>query len=134
MKAILLVSHGSRAPETKSEIEKLLKRLRKQSPEFIWEAAFLEINSPDMIMGIQKCVERGASSIVIVVNFLNAGRHVSKDIPKHVKTAQKKYSRVKFFITHHLACHPALDQVYLDLIKQAKIHKRKRYGKTKRRK
>jgi sirohydrochlorin ferrochelatase len=45
MKAILLVSHGSRSPKTKEEISVLVNILRQRLPQDIVEFAFLEIES-----------------------------------------------------------------------------------------
>ena len=99
MKAILLVSHGSRSPKTKEEISVLVNILRQRFPEAIVEFAFLEIESPSIPEGIDKCVSQGATQIVVTLNFLNAGRHVDEDIPAIVLAAQKKYPHIKFTIS-----------------------------------
>ena len=99
MRAILLVSHGSRSPKTKEEISALVNILRQSLPEDIVEFAFLEIESPNIPEGIDKCVSQGATHVVVTLNFLNAGRHVNEDIPAIVLAAQKKYPQIKFTIS-----------------------------------
>jgi len=91
MRAILLVSHGSRSPKTKQEIAVLVDALRQRLPSDIIEFAFLEIEQPGIPDGIDQCVAQGAHEIIVTLNFLNAGRHVDGDIPSIVQTAQAKY-------------------------------------------
>ncbi len=119
MKAILLVSHGSRSPKTKEEIAVLVDKLRQRLPQEIVEFAFLEIESPDIPGGIDKCVSQGADQVVVALNFLNAGRHVDGDIPGIVRTAQKKYPQVKFAISKPLGQHAEIPNLIIDLINNA---------------
>jgi len=116
MKAILLVSHGSRSPKTKEEISDLVEILRQRLPEVIVEFAFLEIESPGIPEGIDRCVSQGATQVVVTLNFLNAGRHVDEDIPAIVLTAQKKYPQIKFSISKPIGQHPQIPNLFIDLI------------------
>jgi len=127
MKAILLVSHGSRSPKTKEEIIVLVDLLRqalknchsRASGNPIVEFAFLEIESPSIPEGIDKCVSQGATEIVVTLNFLNAGRHVNEDIPAIVQAAQKKYPLIKITITQPIGQHPQIPNLFIDLINNA---------------
>lgn len=116
MKAILLVSHGSRSPKTKEEILVLVNSLRQRLPQTIVEFAFLEIESPNIPEGIDICASQGARQIVVVLNFLNAGRHVDEDIPAIVLAAQKKYPQINFAITKSIGQHPQIPNIFIDLI------------------
>jgi sirohydrochlorin ferrochelatase len=116
MKAILLVSHGSRSPKTKKEIAVLAEDIRQRLPGVIVEYAFLEIESPGIPEGIVNCISQGAVSVVLALNFLNAGRHVDEDIPAIVHAAQKKYPQVKFFITKPVGKHERFPNLIIDLI------------------
>ena len=116
MKAVLLISHGSRSPKTKREIELLVKFLKRKSRIGIFEYAFLEIESPNIPDGIRMCVAKGASAIVVLLNFLNSGRHVDKDIPGIIKEERKKYPRVSIRITTPVGQHPKISDLFLGLI------------------
>jgi len=116
MKAILLVSHGSRSPKTKEEILLLVNILRQHFSHDIVEFAFLEIEQPSIPEGIDKCASQGAGQIVVALNFLNAGRHVDDDIPAIVIEAQKKYPNIKFVITKSIGQHPKIPNLFIDLI------------------
>jgi len=119
MKAILLVSHGSRSPKTKEEICSLVDILRQRLPKEIIEFAFLEIEMPSIPEGIDRCVSQGAMDVVVTLNFLNAGRHVNDDIPAIVLAAQKKYPAIKFAITKPLGQHVQVPNLFIDLINDA---------------
>ena len=119
MKAILLVSHGSRSPKTKEEIVVLVDALRQRLTGVIAAYAFLEIESPNIPEGIDQCVSKGAHEIVVTLNFLNSGRHVNDDIPAIVLAAQKKYPQVKFCISQPIGQHPQIPNLFIDLINNA---------------
>ena len=119
MKAILLVSHGSRSPKTKEEISVLIDVLRQRLPKAIVEFAFLEIEPPSIPEGIDICASQGAAEIVVTLNFLNAGRHVNEDIPAIVAEAKKKYPHIKFSISSPVGQHPQIPNLFIDLINNA---------------
>jgi sirohydrochlorin ferrochelatase len=119
MKAILLVSHGSRSPKTKDEINVLANALRQRLPEAIVEYAFLEIEPPSIPDGIDICVAKGAKEIVVTLNFLNAGRHVNDDIPAIVAQARIKHPQVKFVLSEPIGQHPQIPNLFIDLINNA---------------
>ena len=119
MKAILLVSHGSRSPKTKEEISILVDDLRHRLPGMIVEFAFLEIEPPSIPEGIDQCVSQGALEVIVTLNFLNAGRHVNEDIPSIVRDAQKKYPQIKFVISKPVGQHPQIPNLFIDLINNA---------------
>jgi len=131
MKAVLLISHGSHSPKTKDEVIALIKRLidlctttnigkekvgKPLSRVEIFEYAFLEIESPSIPDGIDRCVGQGATDLTILLNFLNSGRHVNEDIPRIVSEAKQKYPDVKFRITPPVGQHPKIDELFVELI------------------
>jgi sirohydrochlorin ferrochelatase len=117
MKAVLLVSHGSQSKKTKDEVSALANQLKQKSGLAIFEYAFLEIESPSIPEGIDGCVKKGASEIVLLLNFLNAGKHVDQDIPRIVKEASQKFPKIKFRITIPVGQHSKINELFLDLIK-----------------
>lgn len=116
MKAILLISHGSRSPKTLDEIKNTVSVLKKRSGLSIFHYAFLEIESPSIAEGIDLCVKDGATQIVVLLNFLNAGKHVDTDIPRIVAESQREYPNVKISITKPVGQHPGIHDLFLQLI------------------
>jgi len=116
MRSVLLISHGSRFPDTEQEVQGFVRRLKEQSDIKIIEYAFLEIAHPNIPEGIDVCVEKGATEVIILLNFLNAGKHVDEDIPRIVGDARVKYPDVAFTITQPLGKHDQIVKLFLDLI------------------
>ena len=117
MKAIILISHGSRSATTKKEIEALIADLKRKISVPIMSLAFLEIEKPAIPEEISNCVKQGATEIVLLLNFLNSGRHIDADIPNILQEARKKYPSVRFKMTTPVGQHPAISDLFLDMIK-----------------
>ncbi len=116
MKSILLVSHGSKAPGAREEINALAVLLKKKSGVAIVQPAFLEIESPDIPGGIRQCAHKGASEITVLLNFLNSGRHAADDIPKIIRQARQDHPGIKFRITKPLGQQNYLVDIFLKLL------------------
>jgi len=119
MKAVLLISHGSHFPQTEQEVKEFVAQLRQKSDISIIEYAFLEIAHPSIPEGIDICVNKGATKVVILLNFLNAGKHVDEDIPRIVDEARGKYSNVTFTVTQPIGKHDQIVKLFLDMIESS---------------
>jgi len=119
-RAVLLISHGSRSPLTKGEIENLTNKIKIKSQISIVEFAFLEIESPSIPEGIQSCVLKGAKEIIVLLNFLNSGRHVNEDIPNIVKEESLKYPDIRVAISKPIGQHPQIHNLFIDVLNEAR--------------
>jgi sirohydrochlorin ferrochelatase len=103
MRALILAAHGSRRKQSNGEVielaEKLWKRCCKEYN--IVQPAFLELAEPLIPEAIKQCVDKGASSIVLLPYFLNSGKHVIDDIPSIINKAKKVYPDVNIKIAPH---------------------------------
>ena len=113
MRALLLVSHGSRRPQSNEEVNQLSERLRQQIGEYfdVINSAFLEIASPSIPEGIKRCIDEGANTVTVLPYFLAAGRHVVEDIPSIVGDAQKEFPGIAFSITPHIGAFAGIPQL-----------------------
>jgi len=118
MKAILLISHGSRSPKTIQEIKALVNLLKVKAGAGIFEYAFLEIESPNISEGIRNCVKRGAKEILVLLNFLNSGKHVDEDIPQIVKEVSQQYPNVKVSVSRPVGQHEGIADLFLSMINE----------------
>ncbi len=116
MRSILLVSHGSKAPKARKEIEALAAQLKKRSGVALVQPAFMEIESPDIPEGIYRCVQKGATQITVLLNFLNSGRHAGADIPKIIRQAREDHPGVKFRMTKPVGQEEYLVDIFLKLL------------------
>jgi sirohydrochlorin ferrochelatase len=119
MNAVLLISHGSRYESTLNEIRSIAQALKEQSQIPIFEYAFLDIEKPSIPDGIDICVEKGASSILILLNFLNAGQHVDHDIPGIVEEARSKHPGVPMRLTLPLGQQPGIIKFFLNIMRSS---------------
>jgi Uncharacterized conserved protein len=104
MKALLLVAHGSRRQQSNDEVVLLADKLRKKcfAQYDIVHAAFLELAEVLIPDGLKKCIDDGASSVIVLPYFLNSGRHVVEDIPNIVRDTIKYHPDVDIRIAPHL--------------------------------
>lgn len=104
MRALLIVSHGSRRQQSNDEVNDLAQNLGLHLNDVfdVIHSAFLEIATPSIPEGIDKCVDLGADSITVLPYFLAAGRHVAEDIPSIVDEARKKYPEISINISCHI--------------------------------
>lgn len=118
MKALLLIAHGSRRKQSNDEVVLLAEKLKENcSDQFgIIHSGFLELADVLIPDGIKKCVDDGATSIVVLPYFLNSGRHVVEDIPGIVEQTRPLYPQLEIKIASHLG---ASDMMMDLLISQA---------------
>ncbi|MCA9401495.1 MAG: CbiX/SirB N-terminal domain-containing protein [Candidatus Omnitrophica bacterium] len=112
----MIISHGSRFAKTKDEVCLLAKKLKELNPNFLVRPAFLELEYPDIPTGIQECVEEGADEVIVLMNFLNSGRHVDVDIPEIIRQCRMRYPDVAMRISQPVGQHPEIYQLFQDLI------------------
>ncbi len=84
----------------------------------VFESAFLELEQPSIPQGLEACVQKGATEITVLLNFLNSGRHVLEDVPALVRAFAEARPGVVCRITPCLGAHEGLDALYLDLLKR----------------
>jgi len=118
-RAILLVDHGSRRAEANALLEEIADQIRERAAESIVEVAHLEIAKPGIAEGIEACVQKGATRIVVHPFFLGPGRHTSEDIPAQVARAAQRHPSVRIRISEPLGNHAALIDVILDRVSDA---------------
>jgi sirohydrochlorin ferrochelatase len=100
------------------EIRQIIRRLRQKESKDIWGYAFLEKSRPAIAEGISRCVREGATEVILLLNFLNSGRHVDEDILRLVKGARGKYPSLRFRVTPPLGRHPKIADILLEMIRE----------------
>ncbi len=116
MKAVLLISHGSRIAKTKQEVLLLIEKLKDLLKFSFIECAFLEIETPSIPDAIAGCVKNGATEIIILLNFLNAGRHIDFDIPQILNQARQQFSNTRIVLTEPIGQHSEIPQLFSQII------------------
>lgn len=97
MEAILFVGHGSRDSEGNEEIRVFVKNLTpKLDSNVLVETCFLEFEKPGVPEGLDACVRKGASHVVVIPIMLLQAGHSKIHIPACLDEAREKYPNIRF--------------------------------------
>ncbi|WP_455200364.1 sirohydrochlorin chelatase [Kaarinaea lacus] len=120
MKCLLIVAHGSRREKSNDEVRLLAERVSNQDGVDFDDvsAAFLELAEPSIPEGLEACIKRGATNIVVFPYFLAAGRHVVEDIPEEIAPVVVKYPDVNVSVAPHLGQATELPGIILTTAQQ----------------
>src|ERR1700738_1621270 len=105
-RGVLVVGHGSRRHEANEDVREATQRIGERGRFGLIEAAFLEIEHPNIREAFGRLVERGANEITVHPYFLSPGRHTRGDIPLEVREAASHYAGIGYRITEPLSAHP----------------------------
>ncbi len=119
-KGIIILGHGSRSGGADDTVKQVAAEVRKFSGSDIVEYAFLEYAVPTLQDAWEKCVRQKAEQIVLVPFFMQAGAHVTRDIPAFVETARKQHPEITIIVTEYVGAHPLMSKIVLDLIEKNK--------------
>ncbi|KAJ3686105.1 hypothetical protein LUZ61_015269 [Rhynchospora tenuis] len=120
--AVLIVDHGSRREESNLMLNDFVKMFEARTSYQIVEPAHMELAEPTIKDAFRKCVQRGATRVIVSPFFLFPGRHWHKDIPALVSEACKEHTGVSYVVTAPLGLHELLVDVMSDRIKQCVNH------------
>jgi sirohydrochlorin ferrochelatase len=110
--ALLLIAHGSRRPEANADLERVAEGLRGRHP--LVEVAYLELAAPSIDEGGARCVEQGATRVVLLPYFLSPGKHVTEDLAAARDRLSERFPAVRFTLADPLGPHPLL----LDILEE----------------
>lgn len=113
---ILVVGHGSRRMEANDDVRNAARKIQERGQFDFVEAAFLEIEQPDIADGFARLVRQGARHVIVHPYFLSPGRHTRGDIPVETASAAAKHFGVGYHITEPLAAHPSVIEASVERI------------------
>ncbi|MDE0938432.1 MAG: hypothetical protein OSA43_00600 [Pirellulales bacterium] len=108
---VIIVDHGSRREESNQMHLEIVDVFRNTSSYAIVEAAHMELAEPSIATAYSKCVEAGATQIVVHPYFLLPGRHWDSDIPRLAAEAAARHPDTSYLVTQPLGAHPLMNQV-----------------------
>src|SRR5207248_837243 len=79
---VILVDHGSRRDESNAMLLDVVRDFALATGIPIVEPAHMELAEPSIATAFARCVERGATMVVVFPYFLLPGRHWNDDIPR----------------------------------------------------
>ena len=118
-KAVIILGHGSRGGGNDTDVKRIATELRRSGGEII-EYAFLQYAQPTADAALDRCITQGAKEIVVVPFFMQAGAHVTRDIPAFLDKARARHPECDIRLTEHVGAHPLMTQIVMDLAGKAK--------------
>src|SRR5436309_3265066 len=112
--ALLLIAHGSRRAEANADLEYVAERMRERGRYPVVQVAYLELAEPDIEAGGVRCVERGATDVILLPYFLSPGKHVAEDLTAARDRLAGRFPGVRFALAEPLGRHPLM----LDVVEQ----------------
>lgn len=116
---IILVDHGSKIPEANAMLDEVVRMFRESTRAPIVEPAHMELAEPTIAQAYARCVDQGASRVVVHPYFLAPGRHSTEDIPRIVAQAAQAHPQVPATVTEALGLDRRVSEVILQRIQEA---------------
>ncbi|RLM77959.1 sirohydrochlorin ferrochelatase [Panicum miliaceum] len=143
--AVVIVDHGSRRQESNLMLNDFVEMFRARTGYKIVEPAHMEeleelpgvvekhptelrrpqesfhkmqeLAEPTIKDAFGKCVQQGASRVIVSPYFLSTGRHWKQDIPALAAEASKEHSNIPYIVTAPLGLHELIVDIMNDRIK-----------------
>jgi sirohydrochlorin ferrochelatase len=119
---IILVDHGSRRGESNEMLLDAVRNFAASRSYSIVEPAHMELAEPSIATAFDRCVERGATTVIIFPYFLSPGRHWSEDIPRLAAAAAAKHPGIRYLVTAPFGLHPLMAEVIEQRIEHCLSH------------
>lgn len=113
---VIIVDHGSRRQESNDMLLRAAEAFKATTNNGIVEPAHMEIAEPDIATAFERCVEQGATRVVVFPYFLSPGRHWNQDIPALVAAAAARHPQIEWLVTAPFGLHPLMQQIIADRI------------------
>ncbi len=119
MKAVLFVGHGSKDREGNDEVRTFVESVLPELDVPIIETCFLEFERPTLMQGLETCVQRGASEVVVIPMMLFAAGHAKIHIPAAIDEIKEKYPQVKFTYGRPIGIHEEVLSILVSRLQES---------------
>ncbi|MEM6457872.1 MAG: CbiX/SirB N-terminal domain-containing protein [Planctomycetota bacterium] len=113
---VIICDHGSRRAQSNDSLKEVAamfaQRFADDCP--IVEPAHMELAMPDIAASYGRCVQRGATHVVVLPFFLARGKHWTRDIPSLTSQAAADFPGTTYQVAEPLG----IDDLILDLLKK----------------
>ena len=116
MSGVLLVAHGSRAPETVQTMEKIAEMTRRLLPEKRIQVAYMEFQEVNIEKGLLMLMAEGVTSVKVLPYFLFDGIHIKEDIPKELAAFGAAHPQMEITLGKTLGTDERLAQIVAERI------------------
>jgi len=112
--ALLIVDHGSKRNEANEMLKDVVAAVKVLVPDMPVHFAHMELCEPTIAMGFAKCVQDGATEVIVHPYMLSPGRHATSDIPAMSAEAAAQHPGVTFRVTKCLGVDRKIAELVLD--------------------
>lgn len=112
--AIILLGHGSRVPDAGKHMEKVAAGLKGKYGYDMVEVCYMSRLGPHLPEIFKKCMEQGATDVMVIPYFLHDGLHLVLDIPEMLQELACEYPNVKVVLGKNLG----FDEILVDLVER----------------
>lgn len=112
--AIILLGHGSRVPDAGKHMEKVAAGLKAKYGYDMVEVCYMSRLGPHLPETFGKCMEQGATHVMVIPYFLHDGLHLVLDIPEMMQELAGDYPHVKVVLGKNLG----FDEILVDLVER----------------
>ncbi|MEH6942518.1 sirohydrochlorin chelatase, partial [Bacillus sp. JJ722] len=122
MQAVLFICHGSRRQSSCAEAIAFMNECQKEFSHIpIVEFGFLELATPTIEDGFDKCVKQGATKIAVIPFLLLTAGHVTYDIPQELVRLQLLHPSIDLSYGNPIGVTSKMSQLVLDQVKGTKM-------------
>ncbi len=112
--AIILLGHGSRVPDAGKHMEKVAAGLKEKYGYDMVEVCYMSRLGPHLPETFRKCMEQGATHVMVIPYLLHDGLHLVLDIPEMMQELACAYPHVKVVLGKNLG----FDEILVDLVER----------------
>jgi sirohydrochlorin cobaltochelatase len=113
IRAVMLVGHGSLRSGAGAAMIRLAERAQAARVAPIVSAGFLNYSRPTFGETLARCVERGASEVIIQPYFLVPGKFVREDLARLAEAGRLAHPKLSIQVAQPFGDHPALARLLL---------------------
>ncbi|OQM47305.1 sirohydrochlorin chelatase [Anoxybacillus sp. UARK-01] len=121
MQAVLYVCHGSRLAKACEEAIAFVEQCKMSTDFPIQEICFIELADPDITTGIEICVKKGATSIIVIPILLLAAGHVKQDIPEAIQKARQRYPFLQILLDEPFGIHEKMVSIIIERMMESAV-------------
>jgi sirohydrochlorin ferrochelatase len=112
--AVILLGHGSRVPEAGKDMDRVAARLREKYGFKLVEVCFMSRLGPHFPEVFEKCVNLGASKVLVIPYFLHSGLHLVLDLPEMLQEQVRRFPDVSVQMGRGFG----FDEMLVDLVRK----------------
>lgn len=106
--ALILFSHGSLLDGSDRFLQLHVEALRRNTDYIAVEPGFLNFDEPAIEVAARRCIDAGASTIIVAPYFLVSGKFVLEDLPPRLDAVRAEHPAIRFIMAEPLGDHEAM--------------------------